>query len=162
GFTQWALLIDPPPELATAVIQVAPHDFSRVAYLGGAFTLHDFLSWSDMVTHQEGAGALRLVPGMLANTRRPKAPMRTLPPPLARGAEALCEGRATWSRDWVGRRDLNDAFWRPMQLADALDRVQVPILLQTGWQDIFLPQTLAHYEYLNDRGLDVALTVGPW
>ena len=160
GFTQWALLMDPPPELTTAVIQVAPHDFSRVAYLGGAFTLHDFLSWTDMVTHQEGAGALRLLPGMFTNTRRQTAAMRTLP--LTQGAEALCDGRATWYRDWVGKRDLDDEFWRPMQLREALDRVQVPVLLQTGWQDIFLPQTLAQYEHLNDRGLDVALTVGPW
>jgi putative CocE/NonD family hydrolase len=31
GFTQWALLRDPPPELAAAVIDVAPHDFHRAA-----------------------------------------------------------------------------------------------------------------------------------
>ena len=27
GFTQWALLSDPPPELAAAVVTVGPHDF---------------------------------------------------------------------------------------------------------------------------------------
>ena len=26
GFTQWALLADPPPELAAAVVTVGPHD----------------------------------------------------------------------------------------------------------------------------------------
>jgi predicted acyl esterase len=27
GFTQWALLADPPPELETSVIGMAPHDW---------------------------------------------------------------------------------------------------------------------------------------
>jgi hypothetical protein len=31
-----------------------------------------------------------------------------------------------------------------------------------GWQDIFLKQTLHQYEHLRRRGVDVALTVGPW
>ena len=30
GFTQWAMLADPPPELAAAVITAGPHDFERV------------------------------------------------------------------------------------------------------------------------------------
>ena len=49
-----------------------------------------------------------------------------------------------------------------MKLADALERVQVPVLLQTGWQDLFLPQTLEQYQRLSARGIDVGLTVGPW
>jgi putative CocE/NonD family hydrolase len=44
----------------------------------------------------------------------------------------------------------------------ALDRVQVPVLLLGGWQDIFLKQTLQQYGQLRRRGVDVALTVGPW
>ncbi|MFY9764913.1 MAG: CocE/NonD family hydrolase, partial [Mycobacterium sp.] len=31
-----------------------------------------------------------------------------------------------------------------------------------GWQDLFLPQTLQQYRHLRDRGVDVALTMGPW
>jgi predicted acyl esterase len=41
GFTQWALLMDPPPELTAAAIAVAPHDFSRLMYFGGAFAVKD-------------------------------------------------------------------------------------------------------------------------
>ena len=58
GFTQWALLMDPPPELAAAVIQVGPHDFATGLYSGGAFNLDDYLGWSDMVTHQEQVSRL--------------------------------------------------------------------------------------------------------
>ena len=60
GFTQWALLMDPPPELATVVISIAPHDFHEAAYQGGAFNLNDFLGWSNMVGHQED-GAVRVL-----------------------------------------------------------------------------------------------------
>ena len=48
-----------------------------------------------------------------------------------------------------------------MILGEALERVQVPVLLQTGWQDLFLAQTLEQYDRLSARGVDVALTVGP-
>ena len=44
----------------------------------------------------------------------------------------------------------------------ALDRVQLPVLLLSGWQDMFLRQTLQQFGHLRDRGVDVALTMGPW
>jgi putative CocE/NonD family hydrolase len=160
GFTQWALLMDPPPELATAIVQVAPHDFSRSTYFGGAFNLSDFLGWTESVTHQERFGLLRSQLRNLTATRRQAPAMSSLP--VADAADSLTQGRAPWFREWVSHRDLSDPFWSRMQLAAALDRVQVPVLLQTGWQDLFLQQTLEQYEQLHRRGVDVALTVGPW
>src|SRR3954466_9326753 len=160
GFTQWALLMDPPPELAAAIIQVGPHDFSRAAYAEGAFTLNDFLGWSEMVSQQERFGMLRTQLRALAATRRQAPAMKQLP--LVQGGEELTGGAAPWYRDWVSRREPTDPFWAPMQVGAALDRVQVPVLLQTGWQDLFLQQTLEQYVHLRGRGLDVALTVGPW
>jgi putative CocE/NonD family hydrolase len=56
----------------------------------------------------------------------------------------------------------DDPFWDRLRFPAALDRVQVPVLLLSGWQDIFLRQTLQQYRHLRDRGVDVALTVGPW
>jgi len=160
GFTQWALLMDPPAELTAAVIQVGPHDYSRAIYAEGAFNLADFLGWSDQLTHQEQFSSLRGQVRSATATRRQAPAMATLP--LASAADQLCEGRATWFRDWVGHRDLSDPYWSSYQLESALDRVRVPVLLQTGWQDPFLRQTLAQYAHLHERKLDVALTVGPW
>jgi hypothetical protein len=53
-------------------------------------------------------------------------------------------------------------MWRPLRLSDALDRVAVPVLLQEGWQDRFVDQMIEQYEHLRRRGVEVALTVGPW
>jgi uncharacterized protein len=81
---------------------------------------------------------------------------------VAEAVDELCAGRAPWFREFATRRDPADPFWSPMQLSGALDRVQVPVLLQGGWQDLFLRQTIEQYRHLHGRGVDVALTVGPW
>jgi putative CocE/NonD family hydrolase len=160
GFTQWALLMDPPPELATSIMQVAPHDFSRALYSSGAFNLDTYLGWSDQVTHQEQVSVLGAQLRTATAARRQAPANATLP--LASAADRLCEGRAPWFREWVTHRDLSDPYWSRMQLHAALDRVDVPVLLQTGWQDIFLDQTLDQYTHLRHRGVDVGVTIGPW
>ncbi len=160
GFTQWALLVDPPPELVTAVISVGPHDFRAAAYQGGAFNLNDFLGWSNQVARQEDYGFVR---GTLEQVRAQRRVARaTQELPLVDAAERLIEGRAPWYREWVSAREPGDPFWKTVTLEAALDRVSVPVLLQTGWQDLFLTQTLEQYDHLSARGVDVALTVGPW
>jgi hypothetical protein len=160
GFTQWALLMDPPPELVTAIIQVGPHDFRDGMYEGGAAELSTWVGWADAVTHQEQYSLPRNMLRMFTGTRRQAPALRHLP--MAAAVDELCQGRAPWFRDFATHRDPADPFWAPLQLSAALDRVRVPVLLQSGWQDLFLRQTLAQYQHLSDRGVDVALTVGPW
>jgi uncharacterized protein len=160
GFTQWALLMDPPPELITAVISIGPHDFRVAAYQGGAFNLADFLGWSNQVGRQEEGRAVTRLVGQVRAGRHVALAAQGLP--LVDAGEALLDGRAPWYRDWASRRDPADPMWSPMVVTEALDRVNVPVLLQTGWQDLFLQQTMEQYARLAARGLDVALTVGPW
>ncbi len=161
GHTQWAILADPPPELVAAVVSVGPHDFSDHAWGTGAFRL-DFLGWSNQVAHQEDAGpiagALRMA--LASNAKRVRSALDELP--LVAPARTLLADRAPWYREWVTRPDRSDPFWAPMQHGAALDRVDVPVLLIGGWQDIFLEQTIQQYRHLHDRGVDVAMTVGPW
>lgn len=161
GYTQWAILADPPPELVAAVISVGPHDFSRHAWGTGAFKL-DFLGWTNQVVRQEDTGpvvgALRMA--LASNAKRVRSALDELP--LVALARTLLADRAPWYREWVTRPDLTDPFWAPMQHGAALDRVNVPVLLIGGWQDLFLEQTIHQYRHLCDRGVDVAMTVGPW
>ena len=159
GFTQWAQLMDPPPELVTAVIACCPHDFGAFAYTSGAFLLSTLLEWSFVVTHQEDPPLRRMTAVPLARGRIKKA-MAGLP--LADAAEELLRGHAPWYREWISRRNLADPLWKRANLTEALEQVQVPVLLQDGWQDGFLRQTLAAYARLAERGVDVGLTMGPW
>lgn len=160
GFTQWALLADPPPELATAVVTVGPHDFGAATWGSGAFALSDFLGWSDLVGHQEDPGRVRSLVRSATARWRVRRALDALP--LGAAGRGLLGHTAPWYESWLAHRDVADEFWRPTRLHAALDRVQVPVLLISGWQDVFLTQTLDQYRRLRERGVDVALTVGPW
>jgi putative CocE/NonD family hydrolase len=160
GFTQWALLMDPPPELAAAIITVGPHDFSASSWGTGSFSLNDFLGWSEMMAHQEdGSRVLSLL--RQARSRRQVAVAANRVPMGASGRTLLGPG-APWWESWVEHPDRADPFWTPLKLTEALDRVNVPVLLFGGWQDLFLDQTIAQFQHLRGRGVPTALTVGSW
>lgn len=159
GFTQWALMADPPPELVAAVVSVGPHDFHESSWGTGSFALNDFLGWSDMMAHQEQGAAHRLR-FQLRSARRLAAAVQDLP--LGAAGRRLLGERSRWYESWVEHPGSEDPFWEPMRMTHALDRCKIPVLLITGWQDIFVDQTIAQYRLLRDRGVDVAMTVGPW
>lgn len=158
GFTQWALLDDPPPELAAAVITVGPHDFRDSVWGTGAFA-NDFLAWSDMVARQESPMHRRAISQLTAQRRVTRA-LRSLP--MGESARALLGDGAPWFESWVEHTEDDDPFWDAVRFPAALDRVDVPVLLLSGWQDVFVNQTVRQYRHLRDRGVNVALTVGPW
>ncbi len=160
GFTQWALLQDPPPELVAAVVTVGPHDFNASVWGTGSFAVNDFLGWSDLVSHQEDPGRIK------AGIRQVRAPQKVAQAvaevPLGAAARTLLGTGAPWFESWVEHPDRDDPFWNSRRCDEALDRVQVPVLLLSGWQDVFVRQAVQQYQHLHKRGVDVALTVGPW
>ncbi|WP_250027471.1 CocE/NonD family hydrolase [Paractinoplanes maris] len=160
GWAQWTLMQDPPPELRAAVVYVAPHDFREAVFGTGAFTVGDFLGWSDMIAHQEDGGLLRRGVNEASATRRLRPALHGLPLPEA--ADPVLRGRAPWYRDWLSHPDGDDPWWEPYRAGEALRRVEAPVLLIGGWQDLFLEQTLQQYEALSARGVEVGLTVGGW
>lgn len=160
GFTQWALLMDPPPELATAIIAVGPHDLSATIWGTGAFKLTDSLGWASVVAQQEHSSRLKSL--IWAAGARRRLARATLGLPLGESARALLGTGAHWYESWLEHHDPDDSFWDPSRLGPALDRVTVPLLLISGWQDVFLRQTLEQFQHLRGRGVDVALTVGGW
>ncbi len=160
GWTQWTLMTDPPPELRAAVVVVAPHDFAASVYSSGAFAFQGFLAWSDLILHQETNGPLATIARGVTAKRRLAAGHNGLP--AADAVDALLGGRAPWFRPWLAHPDVADRFWDDKRATGALDRSTVPTLLVGGWQDLFLEQTVAQYRALAARGVDVALTIGPW
>ncbi|KHO26122.1 hydrolase [Mycolicibacterium setense] len=160
GFTQWALLADPPPEMKAAVITVGPHDFSASAWGTGSFTLNDFLGWSAMVARQEEPG---LVQALSRQLRGPaELAKATAGLPMGAAGRRLLGSGAPWYESWLEHPERDDPFWDLLRFDEALQRVEIPILLLSGWQDLFLDQTLEQYEQLQRRGVPVAMTIGPW
>jgi putative CocE/NonD family hydrolase len=160
GSTQWALLMDPPPELAAAVITAGPHDFATSLWDTGAFRLSDSLGWCDVMAHQEHGSRLK---GLLwAAQARRRLARATAALPLGESARAMLGEGASWFDSWLEHHDPDHPYWEPLRFGAALDRAKVPVLLIGGWQDTFLRQTVEQYQRLRDRGADAALTVGPW
>ncbi|MBW0133592.1 CocE/NonD family hydrolase [Pseudonocardia abyssalis] len=160
GWTQWALMTDPPPELKASVVVVGPHDFAEVTHGRGAFTLNDFLGWSAMMATQEDGGLLRRLARNVTGRRAMTRAYAGLP--LVDAAEPVLHGGAAWYRGWASHPDRTDPFWDARRVTTALDNAAAPVLLIGGWQDLFLDQTLLQYATLRGRGAEVALTVGPW
>ncbi|MDG4665004.1 CocE/NonD family hydrolase [Mycobacterium sp. 236(2023)] len=160
GFTQWALLHDPPPEMKAAVITVGLHDASGPRWGMGSFGLNDFLGWSDMVSRQEDPNRLRLLARQARSQQR--VTRASLGSPLGTSTRALLGAGAPWFESWLDHPDADDPFWSRIHLRDALQRAEIPVLLLTGWQDLFLEQTLEQYRALTARDVPVGLTVGPW
>ncbi|PJE06324.1 MAG: hydrolase [Mycobacterium sp.] len=160
GFTQWALLNDPPPELAAAVIAAGPHDFRESTWGTGTFAVNDFLGWSDMVSRQEDPRRIR---HGIRHLRAPRKVARAVGAvPFGAAARDLLGSGAPWFESWATEPAPDDPFWDRLRFPDALDRAQVPVLLLGGWQDLFIGQTTAQYRHLSQRGVNVAMTVGPW
>jgi hypothetical protein len=159
GFTQWALLTDPPAEMKAAVIIAGPHDLSAPRWGTGSFGLNDFLSWSDMVAHKEEPRTRAIVRRLRARRALAAA---TSALPLGEAGRALLGTGAPWYESWLEHPEHDDPRWAPLQLHQALERTQIPVLLLSGWQDLFLEQTLAQYQRLRERGVPVAVTIGPW
>ncbi|KAH8892349.1 CocE/NonD hydrolase [Thozetella sp. PMI_491] len=161
GQTQWALLREPPEDMVAACIWIAPHDIGKHLWGTRAFNL-DLVGWSDMVMNQEKK-VLGVLPsmGLLTAKGRLKPILNNVPLQKAIDEHFRRNG-APWLRERVGRPDLEDPFWEPVQHGIALDKVNVPVLLVTGWMDFFLPLTMEQYARLQARGCPVALTAGPW
>ncbi|WP_442930374.1 CocE/NonD family hydrolase [Mycobacterium sp. NBC_00419] len=159
GYTQWALLADPPPELAAAVITVGPHDFHASSWGTGSFSLNDFLGWSDMVAHQEAPPLQRLAYQVRSGRRLERG---VLGLPLGGAGRTFLGAGSPWYESWIEHPEADDPFWETMRMTAALDRCDVPVLLLTGWQDLFLDQTIHQFQHLRGRGVDVAMTIGPW
>lgn len=160
GFTQWALLTDPPPEMRAAVITVGPHDVSGPRWGPGSFALSDFLGWSHGVANQEEPKKLRAMIRQARAQRLLGRAMSRLPTGEA-GRELLGAG-APWWEAWLDHPDADDPYWTTLNLRHALDTTEIAVLLIGGWQDTFLEQTIAQYHRLHERGVEVGLTVGPW
>ena len=160
SYTLWSMLMEQPPEVVAAVSLVSFHDFFDVVHGTGAFSLNDSLDWCDSLARQETTTFLRqLIDGPRTKRRRTPAYSGL---PVAEGEERYIGAGSTWYRDWALRTDGDDAYWRARDVSAALDRVTVPVRFVSGWQDLFVGQTLAQYRRLRDRGVETALTVGPW
>lgn len=155
SFTQFGIMVDAPEDMVAAVTTVSVHDASRVCWDTGALNL-DIVRWADRIAMQEEPTFT-----WKALTRPKVEPiLRSIP--LAQSVRRHLGDDCRWVDSMITKSDICDPHYAPMQLDRALDRVNIPILIVTGWYDIFLEQSIEQYIRLKERGVAVAITSGPW
>ena len=158
GYTQWALALDPPPELKAMAIQVGLHDPHALFHTGSALHLEYALVGGTGITYQHrGVVAFgRAVLRLQRHLRRITAAR-----PL-RGAHVAALGEVPWLDGAMSHPDPADPYWKGASLADAAERVTVPVGLVSGWYDVLADQGFEQYARLRKAGVETALLVGPW
>lgn len=158
GYVQWALALDPPPELKAMVVQVGLHDPHAFFHAGGAFHLENALAVGAGMTYQH-QGIAPLVKAMLRLQRR--LHKITTAQPL-RGAYVSALGEVPWLDGAMTHPDADDPYWHGTSTGKVAERLNVPTALIGGWHDVFADQTFEQYGRLRRAGCETALLVGPW
>ncbi|WNI23295.1 CocE/NonD family hydrolase [Streptomyces sp. ITFR-16] len=159
GHVQWALALDPPPELKAMVVQVGLHDPYALFHTGGVLHLETALAVGAGMTHQH-RGMGPFLRAALRLQRRMRS-LVTARPLLGAYGPAL-GGEVPWLDEVMTHPDPDDPYWRGASAGEAADGSAVPTALVTGWHDALLDQTLEQYGRLRRAGREPALLVGPW
>ena len=159
GYVQWALALDPPPELKAMVVQVGLHDPYALFHAGGVLRLENALAVGAGMTYQH-QGMAPFLRAMLRLRRRLRE-VATAQPLRGAYASAL-GGEVPWLHDVMTHPDAEDAYWHGASLAEAAERLRVPTALITGWHDALADQTFEQYGRLREAGCETTLLVGPW
>ncbi|ARF58492.1 CocE/NonD family hydrolase [Streptomyces gilvosporeus] len=159
GYTQWALALDPPPELRAMVVQVGLHDLHGYFHPGGAFALENSLVTSLGRMHHH-RGVPKFLWAALRLQRHLRKITRSLP--LGEVYAPGLGGRVPFLEEAMAHPDPRDAHWQGADMGVAAERLTVPTSLITGWHDALLDQTLQQYGRLRRAGCETSLLVGPW
>ncbi|WP_431986540.1 CocE/NonD family hydrolase [Streptomyces griseoflavus] len=159
GYVQWALALDPPPELKAMVVQMGLHDPYALFHTDGALRLENALAVGVGMTYQHRG----MVPFLKATLRlRRRLRTVTTAQPL-RGAHTTALGDdVPWLDDVMTHADAKHAYWHGASLEEAAERLRVPTALITGWHDALADQTFEQYDRLRLAGCGTSLLVGPW
>lgn len=158
GYVQWALALDPPPELKAMVVQVGLHDPYALFHAAGALHLENVLTVGLGMTYQH-RGIAPFARAALRLRRHLRA--ATMARPL-RGAYVSALGaEVPWLDEVMAHPDAEAPYWDGSSVAPS-ELLRVPTGLITGWHDALADQTLEQYARLRRAGCETALLVGPW
>lgn len=160
GSAQFAAAILHPPHLVTIVPAVTPAmPFDNLPFQGGVFQLGWAVRWTDIVENATTGRELqaKLEESISANWEEPLSPL-----PVSDLDLSVVGREIQYFRNWV-RREAPDEFWHPLQYLDALEEVDIPVFLQSGWFDGGNRGSFLAFDRLSAGGnRQIRLVVGPW
>ena len=153
GLVQWAIA----DAVDAMAVSVSASQFRDMAFGSGSLSLDTAISWLLVLEVQERRMAPLLV---LLGLRR------TLPGiwdhlPLADLDERTFGAQVPIWREWLEAMAPDSPYWTSRDFSASVGEGTAPVQLVGGWQDIFLPWTVADYRALRARGRTAQLIVGP-
>jgi putative CocE/NonD family hydrolase len=159
GFAQWALAADAGEELRAMVAVVTASSTRDSTYAGESFALDTVLTWAELL-HAQTVPWLARQWELKRGQPRLAAALDHLP--LA-GADRVATGvTIPFFQEWLRHHDPDAAYWRSRVFTDGVARVRAPVVMVTGWHDIFLPAQLDDHATLRAVGTRSRLVIGPW
>jgi putative CocE/NonD family hydrolase len=160
GTAQFAAAALHPPHLVTIVPTVAPAmPFDNIPREGGALAMGWALRWANIM---ENARTGRELQAMLQRsvTDDWTGPLSGLP--VIDLDRSLAGQEITYFRDWA-RHPPEDPYWNAFADLSALETVDIPVFLQTGWFDPGTRGAREAFDHLIRGGnRHVRFLVGPW
>jgi putative CocE/NonD family hydrolase len=160
GTAQFAAAVQKPPHLVTIVPNVAPAmPFDNIPREGGALALGWALRWTDIVENARTGQELqaKLQRSIVADWSGPLAGL-----PVIELDHTVVGREVPYFRDWI-RRAPGEDYWEPVTYFSALEALEIPVFLQSGWFDPGTRGARLAFEHLT-RGNNrhVRLVLGPW
>ncbi|MEU7924856.1 CocE/NonD family hydrolase [Micromonospora sp. NPDC049107] len=159
GFAQWALAADAGEELRAMVAVVTASATRDSTYAGESFALDTVLTWAELL-HAQTVPWLARQWELKRGQPRLAAALAHLP--LADADRVATGVRIPFFQEWLRHHTPEAAYWRERVFADRVARVRAPVVMVTGWHDIFLPAQLDDYATLRATGARPRLVIGPW
>ena len=167
GHTQWATLGEAPPSLVAAFPAVASTNlYANWVTQGGAFHLAFNFGWAVVRM------PFRIMQPQWYFTGPDAAPelryeQLLMHLPLETMDERAFQHPVKHWRDWV-THDSYDAYWKAISDEEKFAKVNVPVMTQGGWFDIFLPGTINGFVGVRKHGANerarslTRMVIGPW
>ncbi|MCU1600088.1 MAG: X-Pro dipeptidyl-peptidase-like protein [Frankiales bacterium] len=158
GWAQIALAEHAGDSLAAMVLRVAPSSLYDMVWPGGNLFLRAGLSWSAMAQRDPTLGVKTALREKSQLAKVTKAGTQA---PLQTSYLGASNGPIGFWEDWLSHPTRDD-YWARLEIAKNLDSVTCPVLVQGGWYDLFLEDSLGQYARLTSSGAPVELQLGPW
>jgi putative CocE/NonD family hydrolase len=159
----WALVAaEQPGELVGFISHVGPHQWRDVIRPGGSIAIETMLAWAADQLGPERPD------GLLASVRRSRTAQSVdlgellAPVPLRGTVDRLLNGAGpSWFHAWLDNPP-SAPYWDAYDATAALDKLNVPTLIISGWDDLMVEQSWEQASRLDQRGVPVHLVIGPW
>jgi hypothetical protein len=159
GYAALAVASAAGDHLSAAVLRVAPSSLHDMLWADGSHSLGSAFGWALLADVDPTLG-LKAV--MRERRNAPKIVRTALKAPFSESYRELSGRPIGFYDGWLAHESNDDGWWDRGEIADLLDTVKAPVLVQTGWYDLFLEDCGRQFNRLRSRGSRVELTIGPW